>query len=778
MTTADEPMAAMDVVEHISPAGRQGMRRTLTSSPGTSAGPTPSEAVHGSQDGKRQQVPEIDDGFSILKVDLNLGVHRQVGQVLSHLAKGSISSLLVTRFDAALSHLETLQKRVYDAQSRVLVTGDLNAGKSTLVNALLRRDEIMPTDEQPLTTRFVEVVPAKENDGQEEIHVLDQDVKYDPLDKATYTTVPIEKLNDMATDSSADAGSPPLRVYLKDAKFDKATILHNGVVDISLIDAPGLNRDSILTTANFARQEEIDVVVFVVSAANHFTLSAKEFIWQAGHEKAHLFIVVNRFDQIKNKERCRQAVLEQIKQLSPETYSDAADLVHFVDSAKVALGYGDDAQGAEIDDAFSHLEHSLRSFVLVNRAKSKLGPAQNYLTHLLADVELLASANALIASRERDAARAELSSVKPVLDKLKKGKDGLDEALLVEEEKATEQALSRSKTAMERSLERVGRGEQAAPAPGMAMPTFPGVMGAWDYAGDVRKALLASIDFAVSLAEDDARSLTVEGVKQVSAVAEKYLPADVERSNRIFNSKAMYHQPSSPMRGSRKVSGVATVGLNLVNQRHLVDVNVSDIFDIQHHIFLARAQLPATPAASQALVPFSAEVSGIGAASLALGAWTMVGGHGLSVRSVIDGLVRISDLASNPAARKWVGPVLGVVACGAVAYVIYDLPNSIPRNVGRSIQSTLSLSAGAPGSDNALVPFTEYQSARISKEVRKVLRLAGGDVRDRFKGALDARAEVVRQSEETERRCAWSIDYMKGVGERVQTIRDGLGERV
>ncbi len=167
--------------------------------------------------------------------------------------------------------------------------------------------------------------------------------------------------------------------FLKNASTDLAnpSILHNDAVDISLIDAPGLNRDSIKTTANFARQEEIDVVVFVVSAANHFTLSAKEFIWQAGHEKAHLFIVVNRFDQIKDKARCRRAVLEQIKQLSPKTYEDAADLVHFVDSAKVAFGFSDDQEDAAseaLDEAFCHLEHSLRSFVLVNRAKSKLGP--------------------------------------------------------------------------------------------------------------------------------------------------------------------------------------------------------------------------------------------------------------------------------------------------------------------------------------------------------------------------------------------------------------------
>jgi mitofusin len=42
------------------------------------------------------------------------------------------------------------------------------------------------------------------------------------------------------------------------------------------------NRVSLKTTAIFACQSNIDVVVFVVSVENHFTLSAKEFLPQEG----------------------------------------------------------------------------------------------------------------------------------------------------------------------------------------------------------------------------------------------------------------------------------------------------------------------------------------------------------------------------------------------------------------------------------------------------------------------------------------------------------------
>src|SRR5256714_8090851 len=141
---------------------------------------------------------------------------------------------------------------------------------------------------------------------------------------------------------------------VKDIGTIDESLLNNGVVNIALIDAPGLNSDSVKTTAVFARQEEIDVVVFVVSAANHFTLSAKEFIWQAAQEKAYIFMVVNGFDNIRDKERCQKMILEQVANLSPRTFKEASELVHFVSSNAIPVapplppvgGGGGDSGGA------------------------------------------------------------------------------------------------------------------------------------------------------------------------------------------------------------------------------------------------------------------------------------------------------------------------------------------------------------------------------------------------------------------------------------------------
>jgi mitofusin len=766
MTYADDPHQSIPVTLNTAPGPRQMMKRSFTTAPGP----------HVTTETESQEDEEI---FSTLKLDLSMGAAKSGKAIIDSLQEGSIAKLLNGKFTTALDHLAALQKRIHDPQSRVLVTGDLNAGKSTLVNALLRRDEFMPTDEQPLTTRFVEVISAKENNDKEEIHIIDKAAKYDVSDKSTYTTESIKKLDELINDETADANSPPLRVFLKnmDSALAHPTILHNGVVDISLIDAPGLNRDCMKTTANFARQEEIDVIVFVVSAANHFTLSAKEFILQAGHEKAHLFIVVNRFDQIKDKSKCRRIVMEQIKQLSPESYEEAKDLVHFVDSAKVAMGCSEGDEGAEeMDQAFAHLEQSLRSFVLVNRSKSKLGPAQNYVTRLLADVEVLASTNSIWSTQKRDAARAEINRIKPVLADLQKCSQSIEDTLMTVEEEVSDKSSSRSRLMLETALNRVGRGEFAVPNESLQMPAYSGLLGAFDYAKALRKVYLTSLDLAVHLAEQDTRDLTTGGVERILAIADRDLPSDVERSTRIFNSGAMF-TARNPKLGRRQ-SGIQAVGLSLATQGQLVEVNLSDIFDIQHHIFLARSHLPSATQASSSreLIPHMGEISGVGAASLAVGAFTL-GGKALGINALIDGIVRVSDLATNPLTRRWIGPAIGILAVGAVGYIIYDLPQSIPRNVGRSIQSTLSTSSGQ-GGDNEAIPFTDYHAQRMGKESRKVLRLIAWDTRERFNGAVNQRRELVRESEKVEKAAREALEFFAGVETRVEEIRGIVNVKV
>lgn len=211
---------------------------------------------------------------NLFNTDLNiLGLDLKMGHTstdLNALETQSITNLLSDRLNTSLRYLEKLQSRVADTSSKVLVTGDLNSGKSTFVNALLKRD-ILPADQQPCTSIFCEVLDAMLNDGLEEVHAIPCVEKYNRLDPDTYHVIEMRHLYKVITEDFEQYKM--LKIYANDARNSQESLLHNGVVDIALIDSPGLNTDSVKTTAVFARQEEIDVVVFVVSAENHFTLS-------------------------------------------------------------------------------------------------------------------------------------------------------------------------------------------------------------------------------------------------------------------------------------------------------------------------------------------------------------------------------------------------------------------------------------------------------------------------------------------------------------------------
>ncbi|KAG8214684.1 P-loop containing nucleoside triphosphate hydrolase protein [Butyriboletus roseoflavus] len=456
LTFADDPSCQTEIVYTPS---RQGSTRTVTLASIADACEHPNELADENAAGSDKETLSDKSGdFTILRLDLKLGPHGSSASpvaLVSQLEKGSIANLLDERISAALQHMNKLRLRVEDTSSKVLVTGDLNSGKSTFVNALLRR----------------------------EVHVLKDGVRYSIADESTFSRVSLTDLENIVTDNEGD--QPRLKVYLADSRATSESLLNNGVVDISLIDAPGLNRDNLKTTAVFTRQEEIDVIVFVVSAENHFTLSAKEFLWNASNEKAYLFVVVNKFEQIKNKEKCKRAVLEQIAEFSPRTHENAQDLVHFVDSAA-----------------------ALRPYTCQPcRTQSKLHPVSTYLSKLLIDIDLLVGANAIVAQMDIDRAKGDLERAKPVYEKMKSERETLEDALETAEENGASSTANKTKAILSSALERVGRGQPGVDV-AISLPRFPGFLGIRDYARDVRKVLLASLDIAVKLAEDEARLAT------------------------------------------------------------------------------------------------------------------------------------------------------------------------------------------------------------------------------------------------------------------------------
>lgn len=492
--------------------------------------------------------PQIAQEFSILKLDLKLGALHQT-ELVHSLEKGSIASLLDGKIGSSIKHLVSLRERIEDTSSKVLITGDLNAGKSTFCNALLRR-KVLPEDQQPCTAIFCEVLDARENAGIEEVHAVHREVTYNRNDESTYDAYSLQELEKIVIDNEKYI---QCKVYVKDVRTIDESLLSNGVVDIALIDAPGLNSDTTKTTAIFARQEEIDVVVFVVSAANHFTQSAKEFIWAAAAEKAYIFIVVNGYDFIRDKERCQKMILDQVAGLSPRTHKEASELVHFVSSNVIPMapsppggpggsgsgsGSGDDpddnGKGKDLDKVrdFEKLEQSLRRFVLEKRARSKLAPARTYLMNILNDVNTLATVNHEVAQSEFDRVTRELKELEPQILASKKARSEVDEQVVHNIEETCKGVYDHTRNTLNAAITYAGSTKYDIP--------YPGLFGAFGYADDLKDAILSHIADAVSTCEDYARGQTVRGVNAIKQLG--LLHVGDEFQNLHFRPDVMFRR--------------------------------------------------------------------------------------------------------------------------------------------------------------------------------------------------------------------------------------------
>lgn len=704
------------------------LRRALTVPPGKITGESRPVAE------PRLVTPQIAREFSVLKLDLKLGSLHQA-ELVHSLEKGSVAALLDGKISSSIKHLLALRSRIEDTASKVLITGDLNAGKSTFCNALLRR-KVLPEDQQPCTAIFCEVLDARENAGVEEVHAVHKEATYDRNNESTYDVFALSELENIVVDNDKYT---QCKVYVKDERAIDESLLNNGVVDIALIDAPGLNSDTTKTTAIFARQEEIDVVVFVVSAANHFTQSAKEFIGAAAAEKAYIFMVVNGFDTIRDKQRCQKLVMDQVSHLSPRTAKESAELVHFVSSNAIPTssppggpsgpsgsgsssgGGGDDdpsgddkGKGKDADKIrdFEALEQSLRRFVLEKRSRSKLAPARTYLLNILNDVGTLATVNQDVAKAELERVSRELREIEPQLESSKKARSEVDEEVVQKIEATCKDVYDDTRFKLNSAIMEAGSADYDV--------SYPGVFGAFSYADELKDAILSQISAAVSRCEQTARDKTLGGVNVIKQLG--LLHVGDEFQNLQFRPDVMF---------KRKRDALAR------------DVHVpTELWDFVDFSTLLHQQ---------------EKMAGTG---MALTLATALVPRMVGMGNWMDRAMTATRVLTSENMRSLILPGIAVATIAAAAYIIQQIPNSLPPRLAAKISAQL-----------ADRDYVHANSTRISSSVRKILRFPADNLRVRLEESVKdlgkRRDETVKTMSESEQ----AIDFFGALADKSDAQR-------
>ena len=116
---------------HMSPPHPRPLQRSMTSLDDHDSAESSRDAENKSvTEAPRLVSPQIAQEFSVLKLDLKLGAVHQT-ELVHSLEKNSVAALLDGKISSSVRHLQALRERIEDTASKVLITGDLNAGKST-----------------------------------------------------------------------------------------------------------------------------------------------------------------------------------------------------------------------------------------------------------------------------------------------------------------------------------------------------------------------------------------------------------------------------------------------------------------------------------------------------------------------------------------------------------------------------------------------------------------------------------------------------------------------
>ncbi|KAJ3287062.1 mitofusin [Blyttiomyces sp. JEL0837] len=473
---------------------------------------------------------------------------------------------------------------------------------------------------------------------------------------------------------------------------------------MSLIDSPGLNIDSVTTTSLFSKQEEIDVIVFVVNAENHFTLSGREFLITAGKEKAYIFIVVNRFDQIRRKDRCKRDILEQIKQISPMTYEHVDNLVHFVAAKHTLQQIPDKPDDQPYISDFNRLEQNLRSFILEKRSRSKLAPAKIYLTNLMGDLSSLCQYNYELAELRSLEITNELSESAPSFERMNRIKeqflDNIDRTI----DETGDQALSFAKSQLGTFMESIDSITEDI--------EWNGVMGMWSYARQLRNTIYKLAALRLRRCEDFARKSAVACVKNFEELANSCMETppsiDISVVTSAFDE------------GTQEAGKAAAVSM-------FIPLELSDFFDFTDKVEVLKEYLPS----------FGLIMAGV-----------------FGYRGLAGGLLR--GAAAGGSGKAKVGFMgLALAGVGLFLYTLSDMKSLVDKKVITKMKSHLT-SAG----------LIEGNSDRISRGIKRVLRLAIWDFQNQFQRVLSENQKRRDDQTHLRRKAELTKDNFKALATR------------
>lgn len=144
--------------------------------------------------------------------------------------------------------------------------------------------------------------------------------------------------------------------------------------------------------------------------------------------------------------------------------------------------------------------------MLEKRARSKLAPAKHYLLNILTDVNTLATVNQGVAQSETDRVTKELQKLEPQLEASKKAQNQITDEVNHTIDETCEEVYNHTRNTLNFAIAHADEDLQV---------DYPGLFQAFDYAEQLKEAMLQGIQASVTTCEEYARGKTVGGVNAI-----------------------------------------------------------------------------------------------------------------------------------------------------------------------------------------------------------------------------------------------------------------------
>lgn len=276
---------------------------------------------------------------------------------------GFIKEILIKQ-DLDLAALENIKERLIDNNFSIIVVGEFNGGKSTFINALLRK-KLLPAKGLP-TTAIITII----EDGQPEaiVYYKNKKVKNITIDE-------IQGFATALTDEGEEEASKIEHMLIKyPCEYTKE--------GVKIIDTPGVeDLDKAREEITYEMIPKADAAILILDARRALKNSERIFLKEKilGNNINKLFFILNFADAIcdtnmQQSNEKLQVIVDKVTQDLRLIIGKDDIKVHAISAKKVLQENKTETEG-EFTKKFNSFEKELQEFLVAEKGEVLLGNA-------------------------------------------------------------------------------------------------------------------------------------------------------------------------------------------------------------------------------------------------------------------------------------------------------------------------------------------------------------------------------------------------------------------